>query len=252
MKKHPQSIAYSDLHTRVEKACKLALRHELRWFKEMGWDLEAVDKESAEKRVRRYYKPSLGIFKAANWHFNPETLRATSFNWWPMLAVIKGKLVRNDFPYSSRTNQHQHKLQKVLDALEIKPDLTLSVRASLDSLASVRDELLYNWAREEIRAKHARVYKKNRYASQLEAAKAIGIRYTKAEKAKALQDAKDDRADRLESKRKKRERIRQERHRLAQDDAIFEAIFSRESSNAMEDRPSFFGRNFTLIQGGRL
>lgn len=156
----------------------------------------------------KFWKPRLKVYKGKNWEFNPATMYADSYGWWPMLMVIKGKTVRNVYDYSQETAKHQSKLDTILDHEGIVPDLVVSVRASLDDLDRVEDELLRNWATEEIKLKYSRKKvgrKRVNYLDEtlrvVEAAK-IGIKFTKADKLQALEQAEANRREKLEKRRR--------------------------------------------------
>jgi hypothetical protein len=191
MKKHPAALNSDSLKAAVTKALKKINKGRAKYgeFAKLSTKLP-------------YYKPRLQEFAGSNWYFNPLSLEARSYGWWPMLTVIKGKLVRNDHNYSPATTKHQYKLDRVLESLGIKPDLTISVRAAIGSgnLESVKAELLYHWAKETVRLRYAR--NKNPYLlPDLDSVRCIGIRYNKADRAAALARAESDRRDRLDRKR---------------------------------------------------
>jgi hypothetical protein len=191
----------------------------------------------------RFWKVRKQIFEGSNWSFDPSELYAESYDWWPMLMVVRGKLVRNTHSYSNSTGRHQAKLNTLLNQLGIVPDLTISVRASLNSDTLVKQELLELWAKDELRSERARLYKTNRYADQLQKARRF-YKITQSDMLMALNDARKDEANDRESARAVKERTaEQERQRLDN---------MQERLNEHYAVPqSSFGRNFTLIQGGR-
>lgn len=81
----------------------------------------------------KYFK-KLHVFKASNVSFNPESLKAYSYDWWLFVSLIKGKLVFNDFGYSSSTRKHQNKVASLLSALGLKIDLEIEAPGGLQSL----------------------------------------------------------------------------------------------------------------------
>ncbi len=79
------------------------------------------------------------VFKSSNFFFDPKTLYATSYGWYPLLKVIKGKLVLNNYYYSRSTIKHVIRLYRILDLLGIKIDYVIQAPQGLDDLdASVR------------------------------------------------------------------------------------------------------------------
>lgn len=155
------------------------------------------------KNGHDYYKPRKKVYEGKNWSFCPETLYATSYGWWPMLTVIKGKIVRNTFNYSQSTTKHQSKLRSVLDVIGLKPDLFISVRASLHNLIAVKAELLSQWASHEVAIKYSRgtCHESSSLLKDVQAAR-IGIKFSKAEKAEALEQAEAGRRARLDRKKR--------------------------------------------------
>lgn len=93
----------------------------------------------------RYY-PRLKVYKNTNNtnYFDPQTMEATSYNWWVYLKRINGKLIFNNYSYSNSTCKHQNHLWSVLNALNIKPDLVVYQRESLSH--GVDLELVYKSA----------------------------------------------------------------------------------------------------------
>ena len=81
------------------------------------------------------------LYKAANVEFNPETLEATSYDWWCFLKVIKGKRVFNAYNYSNTTCKHQQKVRAVLDQLNITIDLIIETPDSLNSAVALGDSI---------------------------------------------------------------------------------------------------------------
>jgi hypothetical protein len=81
----------------------------------------------------RWY-PRLGIFKASNVTFNPDTCEAYSYEWWRFVERIDGKVVFNSYRYSSMTSKHQWKVRKLLAHLGIAIDLEIEAPRGLDRL----------------------------------------------------------------------------------------------------------------------
>ncbi len=68
---------------------------------------------------------SRGRFEASNVCFYPESLEAYSYNWWKFLTTYKGKVLFNNYNYSTTTNRHQYKVLSELDSRDIKIHLML-------------------------------------------------------------------------------------------------------------------------------
>lgn len=83
----------------------------------------------------KYYK-RLKIYKSStgNVTFDPATMEAYSYSWWKFVTKIKGKVVFNDYSYSSSTSGHQAAVRHVMKQLKIKIDVTVSMRQSLEHL----------------------------------------------------------------------------------------------------------------------
>lgn len=81
-----------------------------------------------------------GTYRASNVMFDPERMVATSFDWWYFVKRIGGKVVFNDYSYSSYTTRHQSKVRRTMQALGIKVDVTIEARKGLQSLdVALRD-----------------------------------------------------------------------------------------------------------------
>jgi len=79
------------------------------------------------------YKPRSNVYSnSTNTNvFNPERIQAYSYNWWLYVAKINGKVVFNDYPYSASTRKHQYETRKLLDELNIKIDVVVSIKEGL-------------------------------------------------------------------------------------------------------------------------
>lgn len=66
--------------------------------------------------------------------FNPIMLQAKSYNWWIYVAKINGKLVFNNYYYSSTTCQHQYKMRKLMRELNLREDLIIQAPQGLQDL----------------------------------------------------------------------------------------------------------------------
>lgn len=84
--------------------------------------------------VDAFKRDKHGVFKASNVWFNPATMEATSFAWWYFVKRIGGKVVFNDYSYSSYTTRHQRKVQSAMKSLGIKVDVVIQARRGLQDL----------------------------------------------------------------------------------------------------------------------
>ena len=73
-------------------------------------------------------------YEASNVTCNIEELTAFSYNWWKFLAVINGKLVFNDYSYSTSTRKHQIKVRNLLAEKGIKIDVIVESPKGLSDL----------------------------------------------------------------------------------------------------------------------
>jgi hypothetical protein len=87
-----------------------------------------------EFRTSLKYFKRLNVFKGSNVHFNPETMVASSYEWWKFVMPLKGMLVYNNYGYSNSTRLHQSKVWSLLKDLGIKIDIKVSTTESLDDL----------------------------------------------------------------------------------------------------------------------
>lgn len=80
------------------------------------------------------FRPRLGIFKGPTGkvQYNPKTGDAHSYGWWRFVAVIKGKVVFNDYQYSMTTRCHQGLVEDLFKELGIKIDYVVNFRESLN------------------------------------------------------------------------------------------------------------------------
>jgi hypothetical protein len=75
-----------------------------------------------------------GIYKGSNVTFDPNTLKAHSYNWWLFVAKIGGKVVFNNYSYSVSTSKHQSKVRGIMSKLGINIDLFVEAPEGLDNL----------------------------------------------------------------------------------------------------------------------
>lgn len=178
------------------------------------------------------YRPRLKLWQdGKNNYFNPETFEAVSYNWWTYVTKIKGKVVFNAYPYSPTTQNHQSEMRKLLKHLQIKIDVTVSMRESLGSFHSEALEGLYRALfTVEVEGKTARkpgVYVETQrqwYASRAEAVKALkdsirtcrqlGAKFSRAEIKAVKKEVERQNESRLERARKQRTEAAELRKKL--------------------------------------
>lgn len=81
------------------------------------------------------YRPKLKIYTdGKNNKFCPESCTATSYDWWKYVTKYKGKVIFNNYYYSSTTANHQSNCRMLLKQLKIKIDLEVNTHKSLDEL----------------------------------------------------------------------------------------------------------------------
>lgn len=209
MKAQMKAMTPEQVKATLIKAAAKANREELAYRKKYKWYREGTEfTPKRPKDVAPCYKARSGVFQGANWSFNPQTMYADSYRWWPMLKIIKGVLVRNVHNYSMSTTRHQKTLNRCMASLGIKADLTVSVRSSLNNLGFVKRELLETWARAAIKNKYSRKPIKGILPELKDMADVslIGIHFSKKAMKEALESAEKARRERLSWAREKRQK----------------------------------------------
>jgi hypothetical protein len=107
----------------------------------------------------KYYK-RLKLYKASNVTFNPETMVAYSYGWWEFVKVIDGKVVFNNYYYSTSTCKHQSKVMGLLSELGIKIDMTIECPGGLQNLQSAVEHYTYEIKELERKIAAPRTHKK--------------------------------------------------------------------------------------------
>lgn len=157
------------------------------------------------RKVAGDYKAKDGIFtnSTGKFYFNPLTLQASSYSWWSMLTIVKGKLIRNRCDYSMSTTAHQGRLDQALNALGIKPDFTVYTRANIGNVDDWKSDELFELASLMVRLNHCRADSKKFYQGQIKRklaeVQAIGaFKFTKAEIKAAVAKRETERSNRLQ------------------------------------------------------
>jgi hypothetical protein len=128
-----------------------------------------------------YYK-RLGVFKASNVEFNPDTLEATSYNWWYFVKRIGGKLVFNNYIYSNTTSRHQSRVKSLLAQLGIKIDFEIAAPKGLQDVKSA----IYHYEYQISALESAIANPKSRKAKNMERQEQIRLLQKQLELARRL------------------------------------------------------------------
>ena len=155
--------------------------------------------------------PKRGTFKSTSGQleFNPNTGIATSYQWYQIAAVLKGKLVLNTYRYSVTTSKHVGELRSLFRALNLK---YVSIEApnglqNLDIATGTQVEL---YANAMVKNKYARV-KYSRSVKDAEKAlqlcKTLGGKYTQKQIKAELVFFEKLRMEKLEKQRQNRVRF---------------------------------------------
>lgn len=182
------------------------------------------------------FRPRLGIYKATNNSFNPNTGEAFSYNWWRYVILINGRYVFNTHKYSVTTGGHQSAMRSLMNQLGLPIYLEVNFRESL-SVERVQREALPAMFEEaltlEMQAKRKGVRQstKEHIKSQLQQikinakrARELGCTITAAQKASIRQNVTEEETDRLEALAKKREAEKSQRdqaRRVIKNDVTF-------------------------------
>lgn len=67
------------------------------------------------------------VYQCSNYNctFNPNTIEAYSYKWWRFVALVEGKVIFNNYRYSSSTGNHQRKVRRLMEELGIKIDIVM-------------------------------------------------------------------------------------------------------------------------------
>lgn len=114
-----------------------------------------------------FWRPRLGYYTnpSKNAKFYLDRTEATSYNWWSFVKKINGKVVFNEYRYSSETSSHQYGVKKLLELLKIKIDITVSTRESLSKYSSLSQFLPALYA-EVFKLKAQDKFRPGKYSSE--------------------------------------------------------------------------------------
>lgn len=114
---------------------------------------------------RKTFKSSSGKLE-----FNPDTGVATSYSWYQIAAVIKGKLILNTFRYSVTTAQHVEQLKNLFKQLGLK-HVSIEAPEGLQDMGAAIEEQAFIYAKAFTKNKYARIKDKKSVAKALNALK---------------------------------------------------------------------------------
>lgn len=78
------------------------------------------------------YFTKLKIWKASNVSFDAANIEARSYQWWVFVKIINGRVVFNEYRYSTTTARHQRLVRRLMEQLGIGIDLFVSQHQSLN------------------------------------------------------------------------------------------------------------------------
>jgi len=160
-----------------------------------------ISKLQKSKNYTVDWKPRSKVFKRGNLAFDPSSMVATSYRWYNIAQLIKGKLVLNTYRYSSSTGKHISQLRSLFSQLGLKY-LVLEAPKGLQNLDRARSEELSQWAESEVRFKYSRNPGKPSF--KIANLDALNIKYTKKEQLIWLSRAEQERQERLAKQKRER------------------------------------------------
>jgi len=89
-------------------------------------------------------------------------IQATSYDWWVFVKNLKGKVVFNDYYYSSPTRYHQVGTKALLKKLGVKVDVHVSTRYSLSDLNPHVEDLFRSICQHEAKIARPRTQERTR------------------------------------------------------------------------------------------
>jgi hypothetical protein len=93
------------------------------------------DKHGSPESSPKYF-PKLGLYKASNVTFDPNTNVALSYGYWKFVKVINNELVFNSYRYSVTTARHQRRIRRLLVELGLEINVEIECPKGLDDLVS--------------------------------------------------------------------------------------------------------------------
>ncbi len=134
--------------------------------------------------------------------FNPLTEIAHSYDWYEISKRINGRLVLNNYRYSSTTGKHVAKLRMLFSQLGLKY-IELSAPRGLQNLENAKEKMLELYAAATVANKYARI--KTKEPKHLKTLESLGIKYTAKEVRFVLEVYEAKRTTRLAEMRAKNE-----------------------------------------------
>lgn len=187
----------SDIQKRVDRAIKKANEQALQW-------------DSVPRKVNPFhlaYRSKTGRFVASNVEIDLMNGIGTSYEWWNIYQVIKGKHVVNGYGYSNSTSKHRYKVMSVLDKLGISY-IMIDAPRGLQDLDRAAHHAGYMYGQAIVNKKHARkpsswlIGAANRQISNL---KKVGVTVTEEMKNEGIKRATEEREYKLARQKRMRE-----------------------------------------------
>lgn len=160
-----------------------------------------ISKLQKSKNYTVDWMPRKNIFKRGSLILNPQTMIATSYDWYNIAQVIKGKLVLNTYSYSVSTTKHVYQLRSLFSQLNLDY-VTLEAPRGLQNLDRAKEEEIFQWAKSEVENKYSRQPRKPSF--KITRLDALKIKYSKIELSNALTEAENNRRVRLDEQKRKR------------------------------------------------
>lgn len=187
---------------------RLRLAHEMRKYPDSLARYTREAQDAAKHAFRIPYGPKRGTFKRPNLEFDPSTGVATSYNWYNIAQIIKGRLVLNTYRYSVTTAKHISELGRLFDQLKLTY-IEIEAPRGLQDLNTALHHTYCQWAALVVANEYARF--PNKALERVWMRKADWLVKVGATNEKPLQsfidDANKNRADRLKAQREKRVRV---------------------------------------------
>lgn len=86
----------------------------------------------------KYMKRAM-VWAASNVTFSQTEMSARSYKWWKFVALIEGKVIFNNYFYSSTTCRHQWKVRRLMNELGIRIDETVTTSESLGNYTTLEE-----------------------------------------------------------------------------------------------------------------
>lgn len=91
------------------------------------------------------FKKRIGKYTASNVTFDPDFCTAYSYGWWRFVDQINGKVIFNNYGYSTSTRRHQSKVRNLLSKLDIQIDFFINARSGIDRQGNWKKEAVEDY-----------------------------------------------------------------------------------------------------------